>query len=82
VYEGELVPGEVIFETDKPFDVLGRVDRWMVPLFTQFDGVLTPKDIYDQAQIDKQLPDGFGLDDFTALVARMIERGFLKLSGE
>ena len=79
VYEGSLVPGEFIFETDKPFDALGQVDGWMVPLFARFDGRLTPAEIYNKARADAELPDGFGLDDFTGLVARMIERGFLLL---
>jgi hypothetical protein len=79
VYEGALVPAEFIFETDKPFNARGRVDRWMVPMFTRFDGSLTPEEIYASAQSNDDLPEGFGLEDFTHLVARMIERGFLTL---
>jgi SAM-dependent methyltransferase len=79
VYERALVPAEVIFETDKPFQALGRVDRWMVPLFTRFDGSLTTAEIYDQARLGAEIPDDFEIKDFTSLVARMIERGFLML---
>jgi hypothetical protein len=79
VYEGALVPAEFIFETDKPFNAQGRVDRWMVPMFTRFNGSLTTEEIYASAQLNDELPNGFGLADFTNLVARMIERGFLTL---
>jgi hypothetical protein len=51
----------------------------MVPMFTRFDGSLTPEEIYASAQSNDDLPEGFGLEDFTHLVARMIERGFLTL---
>lgn len=79
VHEGALVPAEHIFETDKPFAARGQMDGWMVPLFARLDGQQSPKAIYDQAQADGELPEGFALEDFTALVERMIERGFLVL---
>jgi Methyltransferase small domain len=79
VYEGALVPAEFIFETDKPFNALGRVDGWMVPLFARFNGSLTPEEIYAKAVQDDEIPEGFKLEDFTALIARMVERGFLTL---
>ena len=79
VYEGELVPAEFIFETDKPFEARGRIDRWMVPLLTRIDGKLTLAEIYDSARKAEELPEGFQLGDFTQLVARMIERGFFEL---
>lgn len=81
VYEGGLVPAQYIFETDKPFNFKVRVDGWMVPLFTQFNGRLTPMEIYQKARANAELPDDFGLDDFNTLVARMIERGLLILPG-
>jgi hypothetical protein len=81
VHEGALVPAKFIFETDKPFMFSVRVDGWMVPLLARFDGKLTPVEIYDKARADAELPDGFGLDDFNLLVARMIERGLLILPG-
>ena len=82
VLEGSLVPAEFIFETDKPFDSRGRMDSWMVPLFARLDGKLSLREIYDQAVTADELPEGFQLTDFASLTARMIERGFLKLSDE
>src|SRR5215213_8085875 len=64
VHEGELVPAEHIFETDKPFTARGRIDGWMVPLFTRFDGERSPRDIYEQAQANGELPDGFAFEPF------------------
>lgn len=79
VHENALVSAEHVFETDKPFAAQGQVDRWMVPLFAGFDGQRSPREIYDQAKAKGELPDGFALEDFVGLVARMIERGFLML---
>lgn len=79
VHEGELVPAEYIFETDKPFTARGRIDRWMVPLFTRFDGERSLQDIYEQAQENGELPDGFAFEHFTGLLTRMLECGFLAL---
>ena len=79
VHEGSLVPAEFIFETDKPFDAKGRVDSWMVPMFAQFDGHRTLREIFEPAKAADELPEGFELEDFTGLVARMIERGFFKV---
>jgi SAM-dependent methyltransferase len=79
VHEGELVPAEHIFETDKPFTARGRIDGWMVPLFTRFDGERSARDIYEQAKANGELPDGFAFEHFAELVTRILERGFLAL---
>ena len=79
VHERSLVPAEFLFETDKPFTAMGRFDQWMVPLIVHFDGTKTPVQIYNEAVSGLELPEGFGVRDFTELVARMIERGFLIL---
>ena len=73
------MPAEFIFETDKPFDVKGRVDNWMIPLMTRLDGSVTLRDVYFNASGEGDLPEGFQLEDFVKLVARMIERGFFDL---
>jgi SAM-dependent methyltransferase len=79
VHEGALISAEHVFETDKPFAVRGAVDRWMVPLLARCDGQLSSREIYEQSKVNGELPDGFELADFTSLVARMLERGFLLL---
>jgi SAM-dependent methyltransferase len=79
VHEGSLVPAEFLFETDKPFTAVGRLDPWMVPLIARFDGTKTPGQIYNDAKPGSELPEDFGLRDFTELVARLIERGYLIL---
>lgn len=79
VREGALVPAEYIFETDKPFTARGRIDVWMIPMFVRFDGERSPREIYDLAKAEGELPDGFMFEDFLGLLARMIERGFLVL---
>jgi SAM-dependent methyltransferase len=79
VHEDTLLSAEHVFETDKPFNAHGQVEGWMVPLFARFDGQRSPNEIYNQAKANGELPDGFALDDFVGLIARMIERGFLVL---
>lgn len=79
VHEGALTSAEHILETDKPFAVRGTVDRWMVPLLARCDGELSSREIYEQAKMNGELPDGFALSDFMSLLARLIERGFLSL---
>jgi SAM-dependent methyltransferase len=79
VYEHSLVPAEFLFKTHKPFTAFGRFDQWMVPLIARFDGTKTPIQIYNDAVPSSDLPEDFGPRDFTELVARMIERGYLIL---
>jgi len=82
VHEEELVPAEIMFEVDKPFEARGRVDQWMVPLFTRFNGRVTPREVFNDASANKQLPEGFKLEDFSGLVIRMIKSGYLFLSDQ
>jgi SAM-dependent methyltransferase len=79
VYEGDLVPAEYLFETDRPFSAIARLDRWMVPLFTRCNGSLTPEQIFAVASEHNELPEGFTLADFLQLLVRMVERGYLVL---
>jgi len=50
------------------------------PLIARFDGTKTPIQIYNDAYPVRIYPRIFGLRDFTELVARMIERGYLILA--
>jgi len=77
VHEGELAPAQFVFEIDKPFNLSVLMDGWVVPLIARFDGKETPLDIYEQARASGDIPDGFQLNNFVTLLARMIERGFL-----
>ena len=79
VSEGSLRPAEYIFATDRPFIARGVVDGWMVPLIARLDGASTPVEVHGKAKLDGELPDGFELSDFNAMLTRMIERGFLLL---
>ena len=82
VSQGALVPAEFMLEIDRPFIALGAVDGWMVPLLSRLDGKATSADIYAKAKTEGELPEGFGLHAFTGMLARMIERGFLKLGDD
>jgi SAM-dependent methyltransferase len=80
VYEGALVPARFIFETDKPFKFSVQMDGWTVPLVAQFDGNVTPQEVYENARAAGDVPEDFGPEDFIVLVARMIERRLLERS--
>ncbi|HUE81584.1 MAG TPA: class I SAM-dependent methyltransferase [Pyrinomonadaceae bacterium] len=79
VHEGQLLPADYLFETVKPFSAMARLDQWMVPLVTSFDGQLTGRSIFEEAKANGHLPDGFELESFTELLVKMIDRGFLRL---
>ena len=76
---GSLVAADHIFEIDKPFIALGRMDEWMVPLLAHLDGNRTPAEICAEAKKKGDLPDGFASSDFGGLLVRLIERGFVLL---
>ncbi len=75
VQEGELVPGEFIFAIADGLEAALRPDAWVVPLLAQFNGTRSVAEVFASAAAE--LPPGFQLADFAALVGRMIERGFL-----
>ena len=79
VSEGELVPSEFIMKTERPFAAAIRLDGWVVPLAAQFNGQLTPAQVYEKARGGAALPANFQLEDFLSLVAMLVERGFLVL---
>ena len=81
VQEGALVPAEFVFETNKPFTAAMRFDPWIVPLITQLEGARTVGEIYAQARTEGLVPQDFGVNDFSKLVALLIERGYLVWAG-
>jgi hypothetical protein len=82
VHEGELVPAEFSLESDKPFLHATRFDGEVVSLILQFNGQTTPAEIYAAARAASAMPDSFSLQDFTKLVAMLIDNGYLVLSDQ
>jgi len=80
VDDGALAPAQFLFETDKPFSLRVKFDDWMVPLLTRFDGKTKVSEVYQKAKSDDEIPGEFKLDDFSVLVSRAIEGGFLELT--
>ncbi|HMF57217.1 MAG TPA: methyltransferase [Pyrinomonadaceae bacterium] len=78
VHEGSLVPAEFVFETDKPFDFKAEFEASMIPVIVRFDGALTTAEVYQAAIKESDLPDNFTLEDFTRVIAQMVERGVLE----
>ncbi|HEY0077389.1 MAG TPA: methyltransferase [Pyrinomonadaceae bacterium] len=79
VRDGELVVGDLMFESEYPFPVKTRVDYWILPLVASFDGTRTVSELYESARAAQAIPDTFELKDFVALVATLVERGYLSV---
>jgi len=77
-----LAAADVVLETDRPFVAVTRIDPWMFPLVTRFDGERTAEQVYTAAREAGELADGFAAYDFTALVALLIERGYIEVADE
>lgn len=79
VQQGVLIPGESIFEADKPFAARDSFDAWEVRVLARFDAQTTVAKAFEDAQADATIPDGMRLEDFVALVSRALEAGYLVL---
>jgi SAM-dependent methyltransferase len=76
VHQAALVPGEFIFETDKPFAASDSFDAWTARMLARFDAKTTVAKVFEDAQAD---PDGVRREDFVALVSHALEAGYLVL---
>lgn len=79
VREGELVPAEFVFSVDNSFRAALRPDPWIVPLLARFNGRRTVREVFENAGAEGDLPDGFDLQSFAALVQKMIDRDLFKV---
>lgn len=79
VSAGAFVPTEFILKTEKPFAAAIRFDGWVVPLAAEFNGQLTPPEVYEQARAAEAIPADFELSDLLQLLALLVARGFLVL---
>ena len=77
VQNGSLVPVDFVFEVQRPFANATRLDPWAVPLVARFDGKETVTNVHAQARSAGTIPAGFELSDFLALLALLIERGYV-----
>ncbi len=79
IREGTLVASDVVLETERPFQAATRIDLWAMPVTSNFDGGKTVAEVFENARKASMLPDNLDLNDFSLLVANMIERGYLEL---
>ena len=79
VHDGELSPAEFVFSVERGFQAALRPDGWIVPLVARLEGARSVREVFQAAQGQNELPEGFGLEPFLDLVRRMIERGFLEV---
>lgn len=79
VHEGELVPADFVFESDKPFLSATRFDGDVVGLVMQFNGQITPAELYAKARADSSIPDQVSREDFVKMVATVLDYGYLVL---
>jgi SAM-dependent methyltransferase len=74
-----LTVADVVLETDRPFAAATRIDPWMFALVARFDGAHAAEAVYESARDAAQLAEGFGPSDYTALVAMLVERGYVEV---
>jgi SAM-dependent methyltransferase len=79
VQEGELVPAEFVFQIEDGLEAALRPDAWVVPLLARLNGNRSVRQVFESAQQADELPAGFRLEDFSGLVANLLERGFLQV---
>jgi len=77
--EGELQPAEFVFSLESGFAAALRPDAWLGPLVARLNGKQTVREVFEGAQAANELPAGFDLQSFTALVRRMVDLGLLIL---
>jgi SAM-dependent methyltransferase len=77
VVEGQLQPVESLFAIQNGFQAGLRPDGFVVPLVARLDGTKSVGEVYAEALAADELPKGFALNDFSGLIAMMVERGFL-----
>jgi methylase of polypeptide subunit release factors len=75
---GALAPSEVVLVTAEPFRSRTRIDPWMLPLVSAFDGAHTPREILAALRARRGVPEGFTQDDLRRLLELMLERGYLE----
>jgi SAM-dependent methyltransferase len=74
-----LAVTEITLQSDHPFRSSTGIELWMLQLVRGFGHGRTAREVYAAARGAGQLPEGFETDDFTTLVAMMIERGYLEV---
>ena len=79
VHQGALVPGEFIFETDKPFAARDSFEAWTVRVLKRFDAQTTVAKVFEDAQSNATMPEGVKREDFVTIVSQALEAGFLVL---
>jgi hypothetical protein len=57
-----------------------RPDGWIVPLLARLNGTQSPGELFETSRQAGELPEGFGLEPWLELVARMIGMGLLEVS--
>jgi len=79
VEAGQLAQDSIVLESERPFLSSTKIEAWMLPLVAEFAGGRKAKEVYASARKQGTVPEGFEAGDFAALVAAMIERGYLAL---
>jgi SAM-dependent methyltransferase len=77
---GKLGPADVMLESAIPFLAETRVELWMLMAINEFDGNRTVEEVYEELCAKSAMPNTRTPEDFTQLVAQMIERGYLEFN--
>jgi methylase of polypeptide subunit release factors len=79
VHEGELTPAEFVFSIEEGLRAALRPDGWVAPLLARLNGTRPAREVYENARVAGELPEGFGLEPWLQLIQRMIGMGLLEV---
>jgi hypothetical protein len=82
IREGRLVPTEFLCISDDPFFAEAQVEPSMMSILSQFDGKKTVAELFQAAQAQALVPQGYELPVFARLISIFIERGYLSVEDE
>jgi SAM-dependent methyltransferase len=74
---GELSPNKYLLITEIPFPLSSSIEPWIVTAILNFDGKKSVAEVYRAGQEAQAIPGLITLDDFAAIVANLIDGGFL-----
>jgi len=80
VEDGRLVQAGTVLESEKPLLAATKIEPWMLSIVAEFTGGRSAGEVHERSRQSGALPEGFGLADFAAMVAGMVERGYLELT--
>jgi SAM-dependent methyltransferase len=78
VQAAALAPRDLVLATTEPFKSRTRVDPWILPVLSAFDGAHTPREVLAALRARRGVPEGFSRMDLHRLLEMLLERGYVE----